>query len=373
MGCIERLVRVWHNTAGEMVDQQRVAERPVGLRQRISLRAMGMLKSAKLDTSVTIVTPENIEFSYRLAGPFRRLGAFLVDLLIKVVFLIVLSIFAGFAGLFSAIGAGLTSFILLVTSFLLDWFYGMIWETMWSGQTPGKRVFSLRVISCDGRPINGVQAAIRNLLRVADLGVPASIQIFSPEAPPGYIFPTFTVGLIAMAITKRFQRIGDLAADTMVIVEERSWQPVLFKIDDARAAALAEFIPADFVVPLSMAKALSLYVAKRSKLPLMRRQELAKHLADPLIAKFGFMSDTSPDLMLCALYLHAFYSSSQHSSGPRHSLSPFKKTVSQVDSSQAVLAAVETSPSQSSKGIWDILDQPRTTDPNDQTRVERYL
>jgi uncharacterized RDD family membrane protein YckC len=367
------LERVWHNVSGEIVDQRRGAERPVGLRQRISLRATGMLKSAKLDTSVTIVTPENIEFSYRLAGPFRRLGAFLVDLLIKLVFLIVLSVFAGLAGLFATIGEGLTSFILLVTSFLMDWFYGMLWETMWSGQTPGKKVFSLRVISCDGRPINGVQAAIRNLLRVADLGVPASIQIFSPDAPPGYIFPTFTVGFISMALTKRFQRIGDLAADTMVIVEERAWQPVLFKIDDARAEALAEFIPADFVVPLSMAKALSLYVAKRSKLPLLRRQELAKHLAEPLIAKFGFMSDTSPDLMLCALYLHAFYSSSQQRTGPRHSLSPFKKSVSQGDSSQTVLAAVETIPSPSSKGMWDILDQPRTSDPAGHSQAERIL
>lgn len=320
-----------------------------------------MIRAAKLDTAVTIVTPENIEFSYRLAGPFRRLGAFLIDLLLKAIVFFLVLVLASVSGVTSLLGEGLTSFIILVSLFLMDWFYGMLWETMWSGQTPGKRLFSLRVISCDGRPINGVQAALRNLLRVADLGVPASIQIFSPDAPPGYIFPTFTVGLLAMSITQRFQRVGDLAADTMVIVEERAWQPLLFKIDDARAAALAEFIPADFVVPLSMAKALSLYVAKRSALPLSRRHELAKHLADPLIAKFGFMSDTSPDLMLCALYLHAFYSSSLRKEGPRNSVSPLKK--SQAVESLQTLPPLSASNALSSGGIWDQLEQKSNTFP----------
>lgn len=323
-----------------------------------------MIRTAKLDTAVTIVTPENIEFSYRLAGPFRRLGAFLIDVLLKFAIVVIAVVSSFFAGITSLMGEGLTSFVVLVGMFLLDWFYGMVWETLWSGQTPGKRLFSLRVISCDGRPINGVQAALRNLLRVADLGVPASVQIFSPDAPPGYIFPTFTVGLIAMSITQRFQRVGDLAADTMVIVEERAWQPQLFKIDDSRANALAEYIPADFVVPLSMAKALSLYVAKRSTLPLSRRHELAKHLADPLIAKFGFMSDTSPDLMLCALYLHAFYSSSLKKDGPRTNLSPLKSSSSGYMSNTQGSSNTSIN---SSGGIWDQLNTNTMTSSSSQS------
>jgi uncharacterized RDD family membrane protein YckC len=336
-----------------------------------------MVRAVKLDTAVTIVTPENIEFSYRLAGPFRRLGAFLVDLLLKLAVFVIVLVASAVTGITGMLGGGLTSFIVLVSLFLMDWFYGMLWETLWNGQTPGKRLFSLRVISCDGRPINGVQAALRNLLRVADLGVPASIQIFSPDAPPGYIFPTFTVGFIAMTMTRRFQRVGDLAADTMVIVEERAWQPLLFKIDDSRAAALAEFIPADFVVPISMARALSLYVAKRSALPLSRRQELAKHLADPLIARFGFMSDTSPDLMLCALYLHAFYSSSSRKEGPRNLLSPLKKSVDsnalqevgslQAAGSSQALPPVAATNTNAVGSIWDQLDQNVNTIPPTQS------
>ena len=330
-----------------------------------------MIKAAKLDTAVTIVTPENIEFSYRLAGPFRRFGAFLIDLLLKIVVFIIVLIFSAFTGISALLGQGLTSFVILVGMFLLDWFYGMVWETMWSGQTPGKRLFSLRVIGCDGRPINGVQAALRNLLRVADLGVPASVQIFSPDAPPGYILPTFTVGLITMSITRRFQRVCDLAADTMVIVEERAWQPLLFKIEDGRAESLAEYIPADFVVPISMAKALSLYVAKRSTLPLSRRYELAKHLADPLIAKFGFLPDTSPDLLLCALYLHAFYSSSLRKEGPRSMLSPMRQAsgpVGLVGATPSVTATAVTSAS-----IWDQLDAKPPASPPMQSNSEGIL
>jgi hypothetical protein len=168
-----------------------------------------------------------------------------------------------------------------------------------------------------------------------------------------------------MSITQRFQRVGDLAADTMVIVEERAWQPQLFKIDDSRANALAEYIPADFVVPLSMAKALSLYVAKRSTLPLSRRHELAKHLADPLIAKFGFMADTSPDLMLCALYLHAFYSSNLRKDGPRTNLSPLKSAAS-----NGYMASPQGSSYPSTKsagGIWDQLDTNSMTSSSSQS------
>jgi uncharacterized RDD family membrane protein YckC len=315
-----------------------------------------MSRTAKLDTAVTIVTPENIEFSYRLAGPFRRLGAAIVDAVLKVAVLVILIVAFAFTGIGSAIGGGIISFLFFVIWFLIDWFYGMVWETLWSGQTPGKRLFSLRVIACDGRPITAVQATLRNLLRVADLGVPASIQIFDPELPPGYLFPTFTVGMLTMTLTRRFQRLGDLAADTMVIVEERAWQPVLFKIEDPRAAVLADFIPTDFVVPLPMAKALSLYVAKRSLLPISRRHELAKHLATPLIEKFGFLSDTSPDLMMCALYLHAFYSKSLRENIPRTSFSPLKGSSPQA-TLNPIAATLPSNTEPSLGGLWESLDK----------------
>ena len=50
--------------------------------------------------------------------------------------------------------------------FLVSWFYGGFFEAYWNGQTPGKRIMGLRVLSTNGRPINGYQAVLRNLLRV---------------------------------------------------------------------------------------------------------------------------------------------------------------------------------------------------------------
>jgi hypothetical protein len=209
----------------------------------------------------------------------------------------------------------------------------MFWETLWSGQTPGKRLFSLRVISVDGRPINGAQAAIRNLLRLADSAPMVSFQIFSSEAPPVSIIPTFLVGLTIMVMTKRFQRLGDLAAFTMVIAEQRDFRSTLMKLDDPRAAALAEYIPADFRISPSLAKALSLYVSRRNYLSASRRAELAGHLAKPLIETFGFMSDTSTDLLLCALYLKAFYGQKKDEEGAIHAASPFANS---AESSQSL-------------------------------------
>ena len=55
---------------------------------------------------------------------------------------------------------------LVVVFFLVSWFYGGFFEAYWNGQTPGKRIMGLRVLSTNGRPINGYQAILRNLLRI---------------------------------------------------------------------------------------------------------------------------------------------------------------------------------------------------------------
>ena len=54
-------------------------------------------------------------------------------------------------------------------SFVLEWFYGGLFESLWNGQTPGKRLMGLRVLTTEGQPINGMQAVMRNLLRYADI------------------------------------------------------------------------------------------------------------------------------------------------------------------------------------------------------------
>jgi uncharacterized RDD family membrane protein YckC len=263
-------------------------------------------RTIPLDLSVQISTPENIRFDYRLAGPFRRLPAFVLDFIFRLLFVIVLSIAFAFSGIGSLIPFGDAFFIvmLLISLFFLEWFYGVFFETFWNGQTPGKRLLGLRVISIDGHPINAVQATIRNFLRFADFFPFVPLSCIFPEMV-GWV-PIFTVSIVSMLLTSRMQRLGDIAAGTMVVIDEKTWFTRHAKLDDPRAPMLAEHIPPSFVMSRSLAQTIALYVERRPLISMARRLELANRLAKPLFRKFGFRDDTSSDLLLCALYYRDF-------------------------------------------------------------------
>lgn len=238
-----------------------------------------------LDSTFSVITPENIGFEYRLAGPFRRLPALLLDYGIRTIVLVLLAI-----GLVLTVGflsLGLAVFLIFLAWFVLDWFYGGIFETFMNGQTPGKMICSLRVLTDRGQPINGMQAVMRNLFRTADLLLGVT-------------------GLAVMTFNWRYQRLGDLVCGTIVVVEDRQWLTGVAKLDDPRAIQLAAYLPPNFVVNRSLAKALATYVERRRFFSLPRRREVAKHLAEPLLELFGLPQDTSYDLLLCALYYRTF-------------------------------------------------------------------
>jgi uncharacterized RDD family membrane protein YckC len=258
---------------------------------------------AQLDTTIEIVTPENIAFDYRVAGPFRRFPAYLMDLAIRFG---ILALMWGGLSLLAGIGGGPIAIAIgLVAMFLLEWFYGGVFETYMNGQTPGKRAMGIRVLTVDGQPINGLQAVLRNILRTVDLYPMLSLEMFGLPAPL-YILPTFMVGLVAMALNRRFQRVGDLVCGTMVVIEERPWLTGVIKLEDERAAQLAEYVPPDFQVSRSLARSLATYVERRRFLAAARRREIARHLAEPLLEQWEMRRDTSHDLLLCALYYRTF-------------------------------------------------------------------
>lgn len=147
-----------------------------------------------VDLMVAVTTPENISFEYQLAGPFRRLPALLLDIAFRYLFVFAIVITFGFLGIwrFFPYSEALFSALVVVGIFLLSWFYGLFFEAWWNGQTPGKRVLGLRVVSVDGRPINGVQATIRNFVRVADFFPYASTLSFGSETEM-FVIPTFLV------------------------------------------------------------------------------------------------------------------------------------------------------------------------------------
>lgn len=255
-----------------------------------------------IDATVEIVTPENIAFRYRVAGPFRRLPAYILDLLVRGAIVTGVAIIMGFAGAFIG-GVGVA--LILICYFLIEWFYGGFCETVFNGQTPGKRVMGLRVLSVDGQPITPIQAVLRNILRTVDMMPLLSWQILSDDAAL-YAIPTCGLALLSAAFSPRFQRVGDIVCGTIVVIEERQWLSGVAKLDDARAVQLASYIPMDFRFSRSLSRALAAYVDRRRFFTPARRREVARHLAEPLLERFGFPADTSYDLLLCALYYRAF-------------------------------------------------------------------
>ena len=99
----------------------------------------------EFDTRIAIITPENIAFDHRVAGPFQRLPAYLLDLVIRGVSFLILCL-VGVLALGFQFGVGWS----LVLYFVLYVFYGGFFETVWNGQTPGKRMLRLRVVTING-------------------------------------------------------------------------------------------------------------------------------------------------------------------------------------------------------------------------------
>lgn len=244
-------------------------------------------RRAQIDSIIRVVTPENIAFEYRLAGPFRRLPALIIDWVICAASFFVFTIIVALT--IGLVSGGLAVAIFVVASFAIQWFYGGLFETFMNGQTPGKRLTGIRVLTTEGQPINGMQAIMRNLFRGADLfpGLPC-------------------LGLIVMTLNSRSQRLGDLVSGTIVVVEQNSWLTGVARLEDPRAIQLAGYLPPNFVVSRPLARALATYVERRRFFSPLRRREVAKHLGEPLLVQFGLPTDTSYDLLLCALYYRTF-------------------------------------------------------------------
>ena len=99
--------------------------------------------------------------------------------------------------------------------------YGMAFEWYWRGQTLGKRVFGLRVVDAQGLRLRPAQVVLRNLLRSVD---------FLPGA--------YLVGATACLLSSKSQRLGDLAANTVVLREAKLWEPDVERVAPAKYNSL---------------------------------------------------------------------------------------------------------------------------------------
>lgn len=146
-----------------------------------------------LDTERRRATPEGVTLGLRVAGAPARGLAWAIDLVVLSVLLAAIGLVAAALGNF---GAGLASLV----SFLLIWGYSVAFELLRDGRTPGKQVLGLRVVHDDGTPVAPPASILRNLLRFAD---------FLPLA--------WGAGLVSMLVSRDSQRLGDLAAGTLVV------------------------------------------------------------------------------------------------------------------------------------------------------------
>lgn len=163
----------------------------------------------KIDTLQKVELAEGVEIRLRMVGPMLRMGAYLIDLIIRMVIVIAGGILAAWSGF--VVGGNVVSGIMMVSWFLLDWFYSVVFEAGKRGATPGKRMLGLRVVQTTGAPITLGQAIVRNFLRFAD-----SMPFF-----------TYGFGFASCLATKRFQRLGDLAAGTVVIYDKAPVLPTI--------------------------------------------------------------------------------------------------------------------------------------------------
>jgi uncharacterized RDD family membrane protein YckC len=177
-------------------------------------------RNKPLDATIDIVTPENISFRYRVAGPFRRLPAFLIDLMLRMGVWFAVIFLLSIANIVQVVDTAFGIAFMLILIFVMEWLYGGVLETYWNGQTVGKRVMGIRVLSVDGQPINGLQAMMRNILRFADM-MPLIPFAAISDIPSALPIPTFVIGLVAPLLNKRFQRLGDIVCGTMVVIEEK--------------------------------------------------------------------------------------------------------------------------------------------------------
>ena len=206
-----------------------------------------------LDTTRRVATPEGIELTLRLAGPVPRALAWSVDFLLRGAFVFIVGMLAARLG---TAGWG----VVLIVAFFVEWLLPAWFETVWNGQTPGKRWLGLAVLNDDGTPVRWPAAITRNLLRAAD---------FLPFL--------YGVGLISMLINRDFKRLGDLAAGTVVVYQGE-------KAEAARAIPQAAPQPP----PLSLSpedQRAVLDLAERSTTFTRERFEELAELPTPLVGR----------------------------------------------------------------------------------------
>ncbi|MEH1975428.1 MAG: RDD family protein [Nostoc sp.] len=249
-----------------------------------------------LFNNVKFNTPESVELEFTLAGIGNRAWALLIDYhvlaVILVGFFIAWSLVLDQLGDFwvDIFGTAVTLWLIAIAffaSFIIYIGYFVFFETLWFGQTPGKRVAKIRVVRDDGRLIGLQQATLRGLLRPFD--------------------ETLFIGAFLIMLGRHEKRLGDLAAGTIVIQAQTTTASATLTISEqakilheqlVQIADLSPLMPDDFAV-------IREYLQRRSAMSLKARASLSLKLAEQVVAIINL--EKLPEAVTPEVFLEAIY------------------------------------------------------------------
>src|SRR3984957_17138083 len=202
--------------------------------------------------------PEEIDLQVELANVGSRTLAILVDItlggiVLFIVYALTLLLAHDVADdWLTRLSSNALKTLLILLVFGLQWVYFNLFEWMWNGQTPGKRLLHLRVIKVDGSPVSGIDVLLRNLSRPIDT-----------------LGPMGLIGLLMIFVSRKAQRLGDLMARTLVIHETAIDWSIFDQIASPTAAT-----PGTIAVPMPAIRLTSAewellhrYLNRRERLP----------------------------------------------------------------------------------------------------------
>ncbi len=214
---------------------------------------------------LTIDTPEGVPLELTLAGVGSRFASALLDYILQFIILVALALVLSYGAGFSPGSSSLSAAFWVVGFFAVFWGYDVAFEVLNSGRTPGKAANGLRVVRESGAPVTFGPSAVRNVIRIIDL-------------LPG----TYLVGITSILVTKRNQRVGDLAAGTLVIREARKLPPEVLVSPSVQAPTWDTS-----AIDRQDLDTVAAFLARRHELAPGARIQIAAELAGRLRPKVG--------------------------------------------------------------------------------------
>lgn len=256
----------------------------------------------RLFNRFTLHTPESVELEFTLAGIGNRAYALVIDYIVLGLILIVLLVGAlifnsvlvevvkQLVGSTDRLELWLIGVQLLIAFFIYVGYF-VFFETLWSGQTPGKRYVKIRVIRDDGRPVRLQQSTLRALLRPFD--------------------DLFFIGVFLIVFNSREKRLGDLVGGTLVIQEEQPRTIGALKVSKSTQslidnllteADISRLLPEDFAV-------IREYLQRREAMIPNARNDVSKQLATQVKQIIGL--EKLPAKVDANVFLEAVYQAYQ--------------------------------------------------------------